>query len=709
MEDIEKNKKENDVLFNSIEASKNEKSMDPSVNKVNGDMIFSIPDDDDNSDGGHSYDNDKQGHKNNHIDVDESGMSSVDDDSTYNSKVRNRSSSSLSSHSVLIKITRLMTKSSYALTIFMVCSLVCSAIFFVFVFMTILAMSPGINTDFVSVEDLKRAAIGVGDVTRQSMTMFDTAGQAFVDQLRMEYIRRKTYWDEKQQQLTSSSSSSSSTEYGDIEDDQEAIEWRYGPHHTLKDFKPEDALPPVCPMLEDHLEITFDLSDPSFDVYGYPCVMEMHWSVEMEMDEIQKDEEDFIKYRHFSSSDPSRGFSPGLSSSKTTGSKTFSVGRTNEMPFKNIHCKRKYKMSGFTPWKCTPSKRLPSKYSMVYSVGCIDVDSGGDVNVKSTESPYSNGKYKQKQLEGDAKVDIDPEKTATHSNDKNKPYESFEFIDMNEQDPYRINPAYDKNFQRLEQGHYCHINYAITKNGTWETLKDRPKYSLYLLCFCFFLSICFFSTSKSTIIFSSVTLVLQVIMYALILFYFDVKPYISFGLASTLGILSFAFSIGASASLVLLSIFELLTKVKFHCGEGNIFRGPKPLLFLLLDKIIQSCSQGHFADEYEHQSLADYHSHDVMMDHLHDSNQFREVETVVDHHHPMTDEARVLRPGDKEYNRTVPMNSAPDRYWTGGGVGRKTLVSAIHSNDDTTTTAAAAASGSEIYHVESIPDIYKES
>lgn len=599
-----------------------------------------------------------------------------------------------------------ITRSTRSFTLVVTCSVICSAMLFLTICFIIAILSPSVvnsTTDLVSIKDLKRAAIGVGDVTRQSMSMFDSASQSFVDQLRKEYIRRKTYWDEKTQ-------ASVGDEWGGGEDgDDDPIEWRYGPHHTLKDFRPEDALPPVCPMLEDHLEIVFSLEDPSFDVYGYPCVMEMHWSVQMELDEIERDEEEFMKYRKFSFEGGGGGsmnqqqHSPPSPSHHSGGNKHLSVGRTNGMPFKSIYCKRKYRMSGFTPWQCFPSKKLPSRYSLVYSVGCVDIDKTGDVNVKSTEEPYSNGKYQYENGENTAVVPK-PNKANGHDGgdgDKgdddisDQPYKSFEFVDLNENDPYRINPAYDKNFQKLEQGHYCHINYAITRNVEWESLRNRPKYAFYLLSFCFVFSVCFLSTSNPTIIFSFITIFIQAAMYILIIFYFDVKPYISYGLTSTLGIISIVFSIGASITLVLLAIFELLTKVKFHCDGGNLFRGPKPLVFLILDKIIRSCSEDHFQPEFSH--IGEFYPgdgiYDVPQHYNRTSNRYCGDETI-DHSTDMAakneEESRVLRPGDRDYKGTVPMNSVPGMYWTG-----KDLPSSSSSSMTTTN--------------ESSPDVFKES
>jgi hypothetical protein len=224
-----------------------------------------------------------------------------------------------------------------------------------------------------------------------------------------------------------------------------------GQHHM--DFFPgDDALPPVCPMLQDHLSIVWDLTENSFDPFGLPCAMEMHWSTQLDFNQVADDDRAFMNSIH------KGGFG---SSQKPVSS----------LPFHKIKCTRRYRLKGFTPWECTEYPELPTRYSMVYNIGCLDVNPKGEINVRAIERPND-----PKDQSGRVQIDSTQE---------------------------WINPAYDKTVQPLQAGHYCYINYAVTENATW---KRAVNTSILMVVLCLVLTsvgVCCVTTSGFAILFSA--------------------------------------------------------------------------------------------------------------------------------------------------------------------------------------------------------------
>lgn len=98
----------------------------------------------------------------------------------------------------------------------------------------------------------------------------------------------------------------------------------HGPEHGLD-------LPPVCPRIHDHTELTFKSGTKAMDPYGLPCLLEMHWS------------------------------------------------REDAPSFDSVQCKRRYKLHGFTEWTCAGYPQLITQFIMIYHIECLDIGPEGTV------------------------------------------------------------------------------------------------------------------------------------------------------------------------------------------------------------------------------------------------------------------------------------------------------------------------------------------
>lgn len=157
----------------------------------------------------------------------------------------------------------------------------------------------------------------------------------------------------------------------------------HGPEYGL-DF------PPVCPMVKDHTEITFNANSGEIDPFGLPCLLEMHWSLDDAPD------------------------------------------------FERVHCKRKYQLHGFTDWVCSGTPALPSRYTMEYSIDCIDVSPTGELSSECFDIKYITNP-----------VWLQGRNTIIENNLGN---------DVG-RDVVTNGP--------LKPGHYCHMRYTIGVNPVW--------------------------------------------------------------------------------------------------------------------------------------------------------------------------------------------------------------------------------------------------
>jgi hypothetical protein len=212
-----------------------------------------------------------------------------------------------------------------------------------------------------------------------------------------------------------------------------------GGYHTMYGNGWKGKIPPLCPLLQDHLRLSFDTRTLSFDPFGLPCALEMHWSQELDTNEILRKGADFVNGEAYQSNSA----------------------------ISKIECTRQYRIHGFTPWSCKEYPNLPTRYSLVHNIGCVDVDSMGNVNVKSSESPAG--------------------RETVYGNDSPSP----------------INPAYNRSVQEIQEGHYCYINYAVTENVEWRDIKNMCAFIVLLSIVYASFWLCGISTSGIVIAASS--------------------------------------------------------------------------------------------------------------------------------------------------------------------------------------------------------------
>lgn len=396
--------------------------------------------------------------------------------------------------------------------------MICFVVFFLSVFIS--CYVSGIRRSDLTFENMKKAGNAVTEFARGSVIMMHQTSQVFIEELREEYKRRQEYKEKMQKYGEGEFTEHDNGAIGNLpassvgdggENGKDPIDWRHSPHphlsNIIQDYiNPGHFLPKVCPMLKNHLEITFNLSETSFDVFGYPCVMEMHWSSKWNEKEIDMIQGSFIQgydeqHSMFSKGDLSNGgtqYVPPLPPKeqyishmlKLAASSQNNLGRVNPLVHGIIKCTRRFRLNGFTPWECKPNHKVPSRFSMIYSVGCAEVDHNGDVNVKSEESTF----YAQSK----DWVDL----TASGNNES-------------------INPAYDKDINKLQEGHYCYINYAFVPNATI-VYALKLLFSGVVICLLsgFFLTM-FVITERWTVFIWILSLIIDVLfgVYFLIAFY----------------------------------------------------------------------------------------------------------------------------------------------------------------------------------------------
>jgi len=448
----------------------------------------------------------------------------------------------------------------------------------------------GIRSSDLTYENIKKAGQAVGLFARDSAVMLQYTSQIFINNLREEYKRRQK---KKEELMTHGIGEfEESGMIGNLPDttvsDQDGtnndpIDWRHHPHPYLNEIidkykDPSHFLPKVCPMLKNHLEIDFNMSENSFDVFGYPCVMEMHWSQKMTDEEVDYLQQKFITQENLaqnfniqgSLTNKGKGFIPSNPYEQSQNHQiTNSVqsqkskGRVNPIHFGNIHCSRNYRLNGFTEWKCKPSHKIPSKYTIIYSVGCTEVDQKGDINVASKESTYKSSNVKRP------------------------------WVDITKNETSNINPAYDKNVQAIKSGHYCYINYAFVYNNKVTKIMRNIFVSNLVNVLVGFFLIMFIVVEKTTLIVWFLSFLLNVITFLTFfkLFYdytnVDLFEYLILEITSILITCCF---------VVLLNImaFYSIIKGKFKYNQSNIpllYRMFKSMIIIFEDSHVQSPQQ----------------------------------------------------------------------------------------------------------------------
>jgi hypothetical protein len=303
-------------------------------------------------------------------------------------------------------------------------------------------------------------------------------------------------------------------------------------HHI--DFKDGSTLPPICPALEDHLRIVFNLKEHAFDPFGLPCAMEMHWSASVNAQELYYDNSAFMD-----------------SLDNKIGSDRFTT------PFRSIVCSRRYKMRGFTKWSCEEYPKLPTKNSIVYKIGCFDIDTDGTVQLKA---PDSRG------LPVDA-----------HGRVKTTPGGTSPVL----------NPAYDKDLQHIERGHYCYINYAVAENGEWRSVMNLSVSTFISSFIVVSVVICCVSTSVGVMFSSAVFCVITTLVSSWVYVYLSKETYIHDGVLDFIHYLLFLIHIGAGFLYLIYIFFECVYKSKFTVGRCCTKNHP------LIVKIINSIAEAN--------------------------------------------------------------------------------------------------------------------
>lgn len=315
-----------------------------------------------------------------------------------------------------------------------------------------------IGHPLVTIESAKDASNRVKTIARGQWDSIGHISENFVKNLRKEYKHRADLEHVKH-----------SPPWG-----RDPIDGREGnQHHQL--IKANDPLPPLCPMLYDHLNIYFDLGDQSYDPFGLPCALEMHWSHKLDKKEVDRDNRMYMDTLQ-------HGYNPNAMIVGSDRDK-YQKRPTLDAPFNTIHCTRRYRMKGFTPWECTGKPELPTRYSMVYNIGCVEINANGKINMRSSDMPGLKPN-------DDGRVVITPT-TGTTNNKKGE--DSDDTIEW-------LNPAYDPTFQHVEQGHYCYINYAVTDNPEWTTTVRECIMFIVTSFMAVFIVIFFITTSPLTLV-----------------------------------------------------------------------------------------------------------------------------------------------------------------------------------------------------------------
>lgn len=396
---------------------------------------------------------------------------------------------------------------------------------------TVLFVYPGTAPDVLTFRSASEASRRVGSIARGHWRNLENVSREFIARIRTEWVRRKEAGHQ------GGYAASTVDPLGGADD---PIDGRVGnPHHHIDAGK----LPPVCPRMEDHLGITFDLTQPMYDPFGLPCALEMHWSAKLDTKEVEADNR-----LYFNQEGGGAGAARGL----------------NGAPFRTIRCTRRYRMQGFTPWDCVGLPALPTRFSLVHNIGCVDVDPRGAVNVRTDEVPYSLS-------------DLSPDKNGRVQIPDNSTL---------------LNPAYDRTAQTLEAGHYCYINYAVTENTAWRWAVRTAVYSVLLSLLLVSCGICCVTSHAGAIVASAIYWLVASTLGIAAYIYLWNEPYIH---AHMLVLIQWGLVIVAAAGAVLYTaeiVAAFLFGSRFDIDNGCTQN--HPLCLRALDSIMVANGYGSF-------------------------------------------------------------------------------------------------------------------